>query len=184
MSIAIGGTPYSRERGSSTLRRMLSPLDDFPFHQTSEPMRHVATSDRNFYDRYYFNCHPSSDELFLVTGLGQYPNLGTTDAFAVVRIGDTQHVVRASRELGVDRSDLRIGPFVVEVLEGLKRLRVVLDASDGDLAFDLTWEGAIPAQLEPRHLLRSPHGRVTMDGTRLAQTGCWSGTLTVAGTDH
>ena len=34
---------------------MLSNLDDFPIHQTSEPMRHVATSDRNFYDRYYFN---------------------------------------------------------------------------------------------------------------------------------
>ena len=34
----------------------LSPLDDFPFHQTSESMAHVATSDRNFYDRYYFNC--------------------------------------------------------------------------------------------------------------------------------
>ncbi len=36
---------------------MLSPLDDYPVHQISEPMRHVGTSDRNFYDRYYFNIH-------------------------------------------------------------------------------------------------------------------------------
>ena len=63
---------------------MLSPLDDYPVHQIAEPIRHVATSDRNFYDRYYFNLHGCSDELFLVMGLGQYPNLGTTDAFAVV----------------------------------------------------------------------------------------------------
>src|ERR1035438_8071821 len=31
---------------------VLSPLDDYPVHQISEPMRHVGTSDRNFYDRY------------------------------------------------------------------------------------------------------------------------------------
>ena len=51
---------------------MLSPLDDYPVHQIAEPMRFVATSDRNFYDRYLFNC---SDELFVTAGLGQYPNL-------------------------------------------------------------------------------------------------------------
>ena len=58
---------------------MLSPLDDYPVHQISEPMRFVGTSDRNFYDRYYFNIHGaegvhgSHDELFAVVGLGQYP---------------------------------------------------------------------------------------------------------------
>jgi hypothetical protein len=34
---------------------MLTPLDDYPIHQVAEVMRHVGTSDRNFYDRYYFN---------------------------------------------------------------------------------------------------------------------------------
>ena len=67
-----------------TLDNGLSSWDDFPVHQTAEPIRNVATSDRNFYDRYYFNLHGSSDELFMVMGLGQYPNLGVQDAFAVV----------------------------------------------------------------------------------------------------
>ena len=40
---------------------MLSPLDDYPVHQISEPMRFVGTSDRNFYDRYYFNIHGTGD---------------------------------------------------------------------------------------------------------------------------
>ena len=44
----------------------LSPLDDYPVHQIPEVMRHVGTSDRNFYDRYYFNCHPCSDRLMLI----------------------------------------------------------------------------------------------------------------------
>lgn len=128
----------------------LSPLDDYPIHQAPEVMRHVTTSDRNFYDRYYFNVHPCSDELMLIIGMGQYPNLGVMDAFAVVRHGPVHKVVRASRELGDDRMDTRVGPFRVEVIEGLKKLRVVLDETEHGLWFDLTWEGAIPATLEPR----------------------------------
>src|SRR6476646_9186624 len=102
----------------------LSPLDDYPLHQTAESMLHVATSDRNFYDRYYFNAHRCADDLFLAVGLGQYPNLGVTDAFAAVVYRGVHRVVRASRELGADRGDTRVGPFHVEVLEPLSRLRV------------------------------------------------------------
>jgi len=84
---------------------MLSPLDDYPVHQIAEPMRFVGTSDRNFYDRYYFQGHPRAGGLVLVAGLGTYPNRDVCDAFlAVVRDG-TQRVVRASRQLGTDRAD-------------------------------------------------------------------------------
>src|SRR4051794_11472408 len=82
----------------------LGPFDEYLAHQTSDTFDHVATSDRHFYDRYYFNLHASSDELFVITGLGQYPNLGVTDAFITVSVGTEQHTVRASRELGVDRT--------------------------------------------------------------------------------
>src|SRR5580693_6474153 len=105
----------------------LSPLDDYPVHQIAQPIRYLATSDRNFYDRYYFNCHAGTDELMLIIGLGQYPNLGVTDAFAVARNDDAHRVVRASRELGTDRMDTSVGPFRIEVLEGLRRLRVILE---------------------------------------------------------
>src|SRR4026209_1525291 len=156
---------------------MLSPLDDLPIHQVAQPVRQPGTSDRHVYDRHYFNCHPCSDELFLVMGMGQYPNLGVQDAFACVRRGDQHHVVRASRELG-DRMDTTVGPFRVEVIEGLRRVRVILEPSEHSLAFDLTWEGAIPAFEEPRHFIRK-YGRVLFDSKRFAQTGCWPGTLTI-----
>jgi hypothetical protein len=156
---------------------MISSWDDYPVHQTAEPVRHVGTSDRNFYDRYYFNCHACSDELFLVFGMGQYPNLGVQDAFAVARRGSRHVVVRASRELG-DRSDTSVGPFRVEVLEPLRRLRVVLDETEHGMAFDLTWDGSIRAFEEPRHYIRK-HGRVLFDTSRFAQTGCWSGRIRV-----
>ncbi|WP_194913871.1 hypothetical protein [Catenulispora rubra] len=158
--------------------RDLSPLDDFPFHQTSESLAHVATSDRNFYDRYYFNLHRRTDDLFMALGVGQYPNLGVTDAFAAVVHKGVHRVVRASRELGADRGDLSVGPFRIEVLEPLNRLRVVLEPGEYELSFDLLWTGAIPATREPRQFVRR-NGRVWMDSVRLAQTGFWEGTLRI-----
>ncbi len=74
---------------------MLSSMDDYPLHQIADVVRHVGTSDRNFYDRYYFNLHNCSDEIFVVFGLGQYPTLGVQDAFLLVRYGDTISANRA-----------------------------------------------------------------------------------------
>ncbi len=170
-----------------TFDNPLSPLDDYPVHQIAEPMRYAGPSDRNFYDRYYFNMHSCSDDVFCIFGLGQYPNLGTTDAFFCVRRttpgaagSDMQRVVRSSRELGLDRMDTRVGPIRIEVLEGLKRLRVIVEPNDAGVAADITWTGSHHPTLEPRHFIRK-HGRVTFDTQRLAQNGVWEGTLEVAG---
>jgi hypothetical protein len=157
---------------------MLSSMDDFPIHQVAEPIRLAGTSDRNFYDRYYFNLHGSSDELFMVLGMGQYPNLGTQDAFACVCSDGMHRVLRASRELG-DRMDTTVGPFRIEVLEPLQKLRFVAEPTEYALTFDLTWTGAIPAFEEPRHFVRK-HGRVLFDTMRFAQTGTWEGTIETA----
>jgi hypothetical protein len=155
---------------------MLSPLDDYPVHQVAEPIRNVATSDRNFYDRYYFNMHGCSGELFLVAGMGQYPNLGVQDAFVAVLHDGIQRVVRASRELGADRMDTRVGPIRVEILEGLRRLRVVCEPNESGIELDATWNGAIHPFQEPRHYRRQLE-RITFDTMRMAQTGHWTGTL-------
>jgi hypothetical protein len=157
---------------------VLSPADDYLIHQLPETIDHVGSSDRNFFSRYYFNAHDDRGEVFLIAGMGQYPNLGVTDAFATVVHGDVQHVVRASRELGADRLNTRVGPIAVEVLEGLRRLRVVCDPNEWGVAFDLTWQGTVPAFEEPRHFRRQ-HGRVVEDYLRLSQTGRWTGTLSV-----
>lgn len=157
---------------------MLSPMDDYPIHQVAQPVRQVATSDRNFYDRYYFNCYPLTADLFLIIGLGQYPNLGVTDGFAVVRRGDDHIVFRSSKALGADRTDTSVGPLRIEVLEGLQRLRVVLEPGDHDISFDLTFEGNVPAHQEARHYRRHLE-RVIFDTARFVQTGNWTGELTV-----
>ncbi len=119
--------------------------------------------------------------LFLIIGLGQYPNLGVTDGFAVLRRATTTSwPARPRRSLG---SHGRLsGPLRIEVLEGLHRLRVVLEPTPEapDLSFRsrlrVGCAGSVGGQALPPQL-----ERVTFDTQRFVQTGRWSGTLTVDG---
>ena len=43
---------------------MLSQRDDYPLQQVPDVIRHVGSSDWNFYDRYCFDMHGSSTMLF------------------------------------------------------------------------------------------------------------------------
>ena len=80
---------------------MIHAFDDYPIHQTPQPLLHVGTNSPNAYDRYFFNGFPAAgaegDDLFFAVAFGVYPNKGVMDAsFSVVR-GGVQHNVRASR---------------------------------------------------------------------------------------
>lgn len=158
---------------------MPHPLDEYPIHQAPLSMAHVVSSDRNAYDRCYFNAHGRTGEPFLVCGIGIYPNLGVIDAYATVRIGDRQVTVRASDAMGQeDRLAPAVGPFRLEVLEPLERVRFVCDGDEHGLGFDLTWQGSFPAVDEAPHVWRSG-GRVVLDAQRFAQVGTWEGELRV-----
>ncbi|HEY5250226.1 MAG TPA: hypothetical protein VIJ09_01095 [Acidimicrobiales bacterium] len=159
---------------------MAVPLDEYPVHQVPLSMAHMVSSDRNAYDRCYLNAHDRTGEIFLVSGLGVYPNLGVIDAYATVRQGDRQLSVRMSDALGDDRRIQQVGPYRIEVLDPLERLRVVLDHDR--LGFDLTWTGSYPVVDEPPHVMRQG-GRVILDAQRFAQVGTWSGTLRIDGED-
>lgn len=157
---------------------MLHPYDDYPLHPTPEPLLHVASGDRNAYDRYFFNGYTSDGALFFGAALGFYPNRGIADAsFSAVRDG-RQLAVHASREAR-DR-DLRVGPIAVEVEAPMRALRVRVAPNAWGLAADLRFAARTPAVEEPR-FTRREQGRLVMDLTRLTQFGTWSGWLEVAG---
>jgi hypothetical protein len=155
-------------------------LDEYPIHQIPLPMNRVVTSDRNFYDRCYLNAHDRTGEIFLVTGLGVYPNLGVTDAFAVARTGATQHSVRFSDALAERSLDQRVGGYQIDVTEPLRELRVRCASPDGSLDFDLHWTGSFDAVQEDPHLLLAA-SRPILDASRFSQVGTWEGGLTVGG---
>jgi hypothetical protein len=152
------------------------PLDEFPVHQVPLSMQFVATSDRNAYDRCYFNAHDRTGDTFLVTGMGVYPNLGVIDAYATVRRGDRQHTLRTSDALGPDRMAQRVGPYRIEVLEPLQRIRLVCEGDQYGISFDLTWTGSFPVLEEPAHVMRQ-NDKIILDAMRFAQVGTWAGVL-------
>src|SRR6516225_8971949 len=103
---------------------MLTRLDDYPIHQTAEPIAHPGTGDRNFYDRYFFHGYTREADLFFAVALGLYPNRRVMDAAVSVVWRGVQRTVRASRLAPFERTQTRVGPISVEVLEPLRRLRV------------------------------------------------------------
>ncbi len=158
------------------------PLDEFPIHQVGQSLEYVGTTDRNFYDRSYFNAHDRTGGLFLVTGYGVYPNLGVKDAYATLRRGDTQYAVRFSDALDDDRMTQAVGGYRVEVVEPLRRIRLVCEADDPGPSLDITWEGSFPAVHEQPHVMRAG-ARAVLDASRFAQLGTWEGVIRLGGED-
>lgn len=158
---------------------MLGPADEFPIHQIPQPIARPGSSDRNFYDRSYSNAHDRTGNIFLITGIGYYPNLGVKDAFVLVRRGETQTAVHLSDAIDEDRLHQHVGAYRVEVSEPLRKLRVVLEETEG-IAADLSWTGLFDAVQEQPHVLRSGN-RITLDAQRFAQVGSWSGMISVDG---
>lgn len=158
---------------------MLSKGDDYPIHQRPMPVAYSG-SDRNFYDRYWFNGYAKEGELFFACALGVYPHLNIMDgAFTVIKDG-IQHNLRASRYLMMERMDTKVGPLAVEVLEPLKSLRIVIDENEHGISADLTFTKRAVVVEEPRYT-RRVGPRMVMDSTRMTQNGSYSGWIKVKG---
>jgi hypothetical protein len=146
-----------------------------------QPIAWPGPSDRNFYDRSYFNAHDRTGDIFLISGIGYYPNLGVKDAFVLVRRGDTQTAVHLSDPIDQDRLNQHVGNYRVDVIDPLQTLQIRLAETDG-IALDLTWNALFPVVQEQPHIMRSGN-RVTLNAQRFAQLGSWSGSIVIDGTE-
>ena len=152
---------------------MLSRFDDYPIHQTPEPIRHPATTDRNVYDRYWFNGYSTDGAFYFGIALGLYPARQVMDcAFSIVCQGK-QYSFHASRRAPSDRDELEVGPFRIDVVKPMRELRVRLAPNDTGISCDLLFEATTACIEEERQILKREQ-RVFMDATRdplMALTG-------------
>ena len=156
---------------------MLNKLDDFPIHQTPEPIAHPATSDRNVYDRTWYNGYAPDGSYYFGIGMAVYPYRGVMDcAFSVVQPDMRQHCFYGSRRAPVERTEMDVGPFRMEVIEPMRRTRVILDDNESGLSCDLTFSARTASIQEERQILWSG-ARRTMDATRFDQFGRWTGVV-------
>ncbi len=164
---------------------MITPGDEYPLHQTSRPVRDPGT-DRNAYDRFFFNGYTTDGSVFFAVALGLYPGRNVMDAAFSVSLEGVEHNLHASRLLGADRLDTRVGPIRVEVVEPLRRLSVSVDDTGGDSAGSrvsarLTFDARGPVFEEP-HYMWKPGQRTLFDVTRMTQNGTWTGEISVGET--
>ncbi|MCZ7536576.1 MAG: hypothetical protein M5T61_12175 [Acidimicrobiia bacterium] len=162
---------------------MLTRLDDYPIHQTPEPLAHGAGASLNQYDRYFFNGYNHDGSLYFGCALGYYPNRRVMDAaFAVLRDGEVVSVI-ASRRAPLDPIETQVGPIKVAIEEPMQRFRITVDPNEAGVEADVVFTSRTAAIEEPRYTLRS--GAVTsFDYTRLTQWGAWSGNVSVDGEEH
>ena len=159
---------------------MLSKFDDYPIHQTPEPVAVRATGDRNAYDRYWFNGYGEQGEFYFGIGMGLYPNLGILDCGFSLVIDGEQHAFHGSRRAPLEPSDTSCGPFRIEVVEPMRQIRLLLEDNRTGISADLLFTARTAAVEEGRQT-RHAGGRVMMDATRFAQFGHWEGEVRYAG---
>ena len=164
---------------------MLTSFDDYPLHQTSQPIAHAASGDLNHYDRYFFNGYAKDASLYFGVAMGLYPNRQVVDAaFSVVHGAPEnreQVSVHASGRAPIDRLQATmVGPIRVEVVVPLQVLRVLVDAPEQGLRADLTFRARTKAVEEPHFMLRQGV-RVVFDYTRMTQWGSWEGWVEIDG---
>jgi hypothetical protein len=159
---------------------MLTPADEYLIHQTPYTVDSVFTSDRNFYDRYYFGAYDRDGSTYMAVGMGLYPNLGVMDAAIAIVHDGKERAIRTSRLLGHDRMDTRVGPISVEIVQPMRRARLKVAKNKWGIAADLVFE-ARSLPVEEPHFFRRSGNVVTMDYTRMTQHGTWTGKLSLDG---
>lgn len=160
---------------------MLTAGDDYPIHQTPEPV--ALVTDRNFYDRFFWNGYAPDGSLFFAAAMGVYPALDVIDGAFCVCVEGVQHNARFSARLNGERMAMAVGPLSVEILAPLHEVRICLGPNDGPLTAELTFTGRHFPIEEPR-FTRRVGTRLFMDYTRMTQNGRWSGWIDIAGNRH
>ena len=163
---------------------MISSFDDYPIHQTWEPIAHPESGDPGHYDRYFFNGYNSDGSLFFALAMGLYPNRHVMDAAFSVVINGTQINLRASARAAADRKECTtIGPIRLEVAEPMKRHIITISSSEYNISAELEFVATSLPYEEPAFHVRNGN-RTTMRYTRLTQLGSWSGWIKIDDEEH
>jgi hypothetical protein len=106
---------------------MISQGDDFPIHQLPTPVAEVGT-ERNFYDRYFFNGYNEDGSIFFGAAFCVYPNLNIKDGSFILVLNGVQHNFRYSDVLNHERMETGVGCLKIEIIKPLKQLRIIVES--------------------------------------------------------
>lgn len=159
----------------------LTSADDYFLHQIPYTLDTVYTSNPDYRERKWVSISDIQGQNHLLAcGMGHYPNLNVQEAWAGITVGDQQYNFRASRHLRPDMHKMAVGPFRIEPVEPLRKIRYVLDENPSGVAFDFIFETLFESHIEDHHLdIRD--GKVVHDLTRFNLTGRAEGVVSYPG---
>jgi len=160
---------------------MITSFDDYPIHQTWQPVAHPESGDPNHYDRYFFNGYSKDGSIFFALAMGLYPNRHVMDSsFSVIKNGE-QINLHSSARAPFDRMQcMSVGPITIDIVEPLKRHHISVSSPEHGITADLHFTASsLPYEEPPFHV--STGNRTTMHYTRLTQLGSWNGYIEIDG---
>ena len=164
------------------MARTLTQLDEWLRHQTIDTFDTVATASPQWSDGYWFCFGDPEGKAHLITALRVYQNTNVMDGYAIISLDDgKQYNLRVSRRLRPRIDDLRCGPMWMEIIEGLRTMRVVCDDNPHGVSFDLRWDGLAPPYDETAGVRRSVDGRLVSERSNFVQVADVSGEISVYG---
>jgi hypothetical protein len=160
---------------------MLLGIDEYPYHQITQPFAAVATSDAQWTDGHYVCFADAAGTVCVASSVRLYPNNDVLDGFVCLRHDGRQYNVRLSRRLRPDLEHIGVGPLRLELVEPLKTVRLVLEANDVGIELDVTCTSTVLPYLDPVEVTRVD-GRLISERATYEVTGACAGWVRVAGT--
>jgi hypothetical protein len=159
---------------------MIGKMDEYLIHQTETTVDHVASTDINWQDRFYFNIFDRAGTFAATLGYGVFPNRNAADGFFRAVFEKKLYAVNFSRQLDHDREIVRAGSLAIDVVEPMNKWHLMLDEKEVGVDLDLEFVGR-GTPYEFKHIFHRLNGRVIWNQVHYTQAGTYEGKMTIAG---
>ena len=157
-------------------------LDERFAHQIPEPFPNVLHYHQDWRESLFFIMHEREKpgDVLILT-LAHFPSRQEMDSLQLGRVGDSPIMARHVRKVDGDQDDFRVGPITIDVVEPLKKIRLVAAASDATpVSFDVNFTArTAPYQLR-RGTMKAKH-EIIWDQSHMFQSGIYNGSYTYKG---
>ncbi len=157
-------------------------LDERFAHQIPEPFPNVLHFHQDWRESLFFIMHERDKPGdVLVLTLAHFPSRQEMDSLQLGRVGDAPIMARHLRKVDGNQDDFRVGPITIDVVEPLKKVRLIAVASDQTpVSFDITFTArTAPYQLR-RGTMKAKH-EIVWDQSHMFQSGIYDGSYTHKG---
>jgi len=157
-------------------------LDERFAHQIPEPFPNVVHYHQDWRESLFFIMHEREKpgDVLILT-LAHFPSRQEMDSLQLGRVADSPIMARHVRKVDGDQDDFRVGPITIDVVEPLKKIRLVAAASDATpVSFDVNFTArTAPYQLR-RGTMKAKH-EIIWDQSHMFQSGIYNGSYTYKG---